>query len=249
MQNVSPNRSGLIELYCAAQQLVVEAGYAQEITAQRQVSFRDVTETDFLQESAWVILNCGMRERTIRRKFPLVSSAFLEWKSAEAIIKLRPECRKAALSCFSHQGKIDAILEVIDHVATNGFPHVKESIKKTGTTYLQRFAFIGPITCLHLAKNLGLDVVKPDRHLLRMAAAAGFISPEALCRTIAEAMGEKLSVIDIVLWRFATLDRDYLSLFDRYCVGNRATTERTMDITQSAMIPGAVPANPRLGAT
>jgi hypothetical protein len=206
-------RYALLDAYIVAKDTVVAAGYGQEIDAQRNASLRRVMEKDFLQEAAWVILSAGMKETVVRSKFIGLSRAFLGWQSATAIARRRQICRVAALSCFSHEGKIDAILDVADHVAENGFPYVKQSIEERGTEYLQTFAFIGPVTCWHLAKNLGLDVVKPDRHLSRISSAAGFASPQSLCRAISDLSGERVSVIDIVLWRYATLNRQYLVLF------------------------------------
>ena len=53
----------------------------------------------------------------------------------------------------------------------------------------------------------------PARALGRVAEAAKFPSPFELCCAIADATGERLSVVDIVIWRYATLDAQYLSLF------------------------------------
>ena len=44
---------------------------------------------------------------------------------------------------------------------------------------------------------------------------AGYASPSAMCRRIAEVVGDKDSVVDLVLWRYATLDREYLTTFSR----------------------------------
>ena len=41
-------------------------------------------------------------------------------------------------------------------------------MRTEGVNYLTTFDQIGPVTAFHLAKNLGLDVVKPDRPLVRM---------------------------------------------------------------------------------
>ena len=206
----------LVDAYIMARDAVIAAGYGWEIDAQKNASLDEITEKDFLQEAAWVILSAGMKESVIRKKFTGLSHAFLYWESASAIAKGKQVCRATALSCFGHKGKIDAILAVADHVAENGFHYVKQSIQERGPQYLQAFPFIGPVTCWHLAKNLGLDVVKPDRHLSRISAVAGFGSPHSLCRAIADLSGERISVIDIVLWRFATLNRQYLSLFGSF---------------------------------
>jgi hypothetical protein len=34
-----------------------------------------------------------------------------------------------------------------------------------------------------------------------------------MCADIADAIGEKLSVVDLVMWRYATLQKNYLELF------------------------------------
>jgi hypothetical protein len=82
---------------------------------------------------------------------------------------------------------------------------VREKVRAQGVDFLQTLDFVGPVTKYHLAKNIGLDGVKPDRHLVRLAKAARFQSPNDLCQAIANITGDKLSVIDLVLWRYLTL--------------------------------------------
>ncbi len=82
-----------------------------------------------------------------------------------------------------------------------------------GVDFLKTLDFIGPITCYHLAKNIGLDVVKPDRHLVRITEATKFANPHDLCSLIAEMTGDKITVVDLVLWRYATLNDQYVSIF------------------------------------
>ena len=69
--------------------------------------------------------------------------------------------------------------------------------------------YIGPVTSYHLAKNLGLHVVKPDRHLMRIAHITGHTSPFEMCSKVANTVGDSLAVIDLVFWRYATLNKDY----------------------------------------
>jgi hypothetical protein len=49
---------------------------------------------------------------------------------------------------------------------------------------------------------LGFHTAKPDRHLARLAASLGFPDVQKMCRTIAAALAEPVSVVDIVLWRY-----------------------------------------------
>jgi hypothetical protein len=208
----------LISAYLLAKETVFEAGFADEIDWQDDRSFDSVSEPDFLREAAWVILSAGMRECVVRKKFSALSQAFLEWESASAITQHKNDCRHAALLCFSHKAKINAILNLVEHVAALSYPEVRRNVVAGGLTYLETFAFIGPVTRYHFAKNLGLDVVKPDRHLMRISAAAGYTSPEKMCRLISRFTGEKIAVVDVVLWRFATLRSDYVSAFRTDCL-------------------------------
>ncbi len=69
---------------------------------------------------------------------------------------------------------------------------------------------MGEATSFHLAKNIGLNVAKPDRHLVRMSSALGFESVNILCSEISNLIEENISLIDLVLWRYATLDKNYI---------------------------------------
>jgi hypothetical protein len=207
--------SEIVRAYRIAKDTVINSGYSYEIDWQSDVSFESLTEAFFLQEAAWVILSAGMREAIIRGKFEHISAAFFDWESA-AIISIRSdECRDAALKRFNHRPKIDAIIALANYVYSHGFKSVRERLEIDGVEYISQFRYLGPATSLHLAKNIGLQVAKPDRHLIRIATAVGYSDPNHLCREIGEFVGEKVAVVDLVLWRYATLARDYLTLFRR----------------------------------
>lgn len=203
----------LASAYMKAKQAITEEGYASEIDWQESITFDKVTESYFLREAAWVILSSGMRETIIRKKFPEVSAAFFEWESAQRIAAHSDKCRDAALCCFNNPRKIDALVQVAVHVFKRGFQSVRESIQREGITYIMQLPYMGPVTSYHFAKNIGLPVAKPDRHLNRIANKVGYRSPQLLCLDIARVIGEKIAVVDLVLWRYATLHSDYLELF------------------------------------
>jgi len=203
----------LASAYLTAKETVIELGFASEIDWQHNLSFKDLTETLFLREAAWVILSSGMREAVVRAKFPALSRAFCGWGSARAIVNRKVTCRQKALCAFAHEGKIEAILQVAEEVGQKGFSEVKSLLARYGVGYIHKFPYMGPATSLHLAKNIGLPVVKPDRHLLRVTKVTGYDTPEDMCNAIAGVIGDKISVIDLVIWRYATLHRNYLSLF------------------------------------
>lgn len=205
--------SKLANAYLHARDFVIRQGFEEEIVWQQRRSIDSVTESDFLREAAWVVLSSGMRETVVRGCFDGISQAFLQWRSADEISSASRACITAALRHFNHAGKIEAIAAIAARVSNAGFARTIESTRRLGVSFLQELPFVGPVTSYHLAKNLGLDVVKPDRHLVRVAHAAGCDSPDDLCRELAALVGDKVAVIDIVIWRYATLVRDYLSLF------------------------------------
>lgn len=203
----------LASVYLDIKESILAAGYGDEIDWQADVSFEEVTEATFLREGAWVILSSGFRESVVNALFGDLSQAFLFWHSARVIVKDSEKCRERAVAVFAHRRKIDAIVEMSRRVAQFGFERVRAGIRTQGVAYLEQLPFMGPVTSYHFAKNIGMDVVKPDRHLQRMAQASRYESPREMCATIGHVVGDPLRVVDLVLWRYATLDRKYLQRF------------------------------------
>ena len=205
--------AALLDVYLTAKEAVVARGFAWEIDWQAERRLDRIDESEFLRESAWTVLSAGFRETVVRRLFPPICDAFLGLKSAAVIQANRVGCRRAALRVFNNHRKIDAIVDIACVVADSGFEVIRRRIQEEDVRFLQTLPYIGSITAFHLAKNLGLPVVKPDRHLQRIAKAAGFGSPRELCELISECVGEPVQVVDIVLWRYATLFSDYVAVF------------------------------------
>jgi hypothetical protein len=192
-------------LYMTAKERVIEAGFADEIDWQEEVTFNDFDETTFLREAAWVVLSVGFREAIVRRRFSEVSRAFFHWSSADLIMTERESCRANALRAFGNHRKINAILKIVERVEAEGISMIRKQIANRGIEFIRELPFMGPVTARHLAKNLGMVMVKPDRHLTRLAGKTGYKTAEGMCRTIADVVGDSLSVIDIVIWRYATI--------------------------------------------
>lgn len=205
--------SELIEVFLRASQFVIDCGFEGEIEWQRSRNLEQVTESEFLSQAAWVVLSSGMRESVIRSRFEYISESFHYWRDADKIRNDADSCRERALRHFGHAGKISAILSIISYVADSGIDDLKLKLRESGVEFLRNFAYMGPATAYHLAKNIGLQVVKPDRHLVRLSLVAGFDSPDGLCREISRHTGENVAVIDVILWRYATLRDDYLEAF------------------------------------
>jgi hypothetical protein len=199
----------IAETYYSAKSFIIDQGFGSEVDWQYSVSLQNLDESTLLRETAWVVLCSGMRESVVRRIFASISEAFLDWSSGRLIAEHADRCAEEALLAFNHPGKIAAIVRVAEIVAHDGFPRTFLQIKEGGVNYLQQFPYLGPITSLHLAKNIGLPVAKPDRHLRRIADKLGYSCVQKLCEDIARATDEPVPVVDLVLWRYSTLRQQY----------------------------------------
>jgi hypothetical protein len=173
-----------------------------EIEWQRNAHFESFCETQLLREAAWVILCSGFREGIVRRIFNHISLCFFDWEDASSIVKNREICVRAARASLNYDLKLQAIVSCAEVIATEGFEPFKRCVLRDPVGELQRLPFIGPITVFHLAKNLGFNIAKPDRHLVRLAASCGFGSAFELCDDLAARNNQEAKVVDLILWRF-----------------------------------------------
>jgi hypothetical protein len=190
------------EVFNLASDYTARAGLTSEIEWQRNSDFHSFSETQLLAETAWVILCSGFRESIVRRIFDHISLCFFDWESALLIVQHRSICINAARDSLRYEAKLNAIVSCAEMIVKEGFDQIKRTAINDPIATLKRFPFIGPVTAWHLAKNLGLDVAKPDRHLVRLAQLCGYSSATALCEDLARKNNEAVKVVDLILWRY-----------------------------------------------
>jgi hypothetical protein len=137
----------------------------------------------FALEAIYVICNSGMR---------FLTANMIYWKCVDAL-----RARQSATTVFGHPGKGPAI-DTIWRDRRKLFRGYQLADNKLA--YCAKLPWIGPITKYHLAKNLGVDVAKPDVHLLRLAKVEGNTVVD-MCERLAKQTGYKVSTVDSVLWR------------------------------------------------
>jgi len=177
--------------YISLKQFIVDAGYASEIDWSEDIEKCDHA-LDFFQEAAWVICNSGMKNQVARR---------IHVRIINAISRKNP-----ISSVFNHKGKVGAI----EHLWKNREKLFKKFLACKSDDeildFLETLPWIGSITKYHLAKNLGMDACKPDRHLVRIAKQFN-TTPAELCRKISDAIGDRVATVDYVIWRAANLGK------------------------------------------
>jgi len=157
-------------------------GYAQMI--EWSETLKPVTNCRaFATEAIYVICNSGMR---------VTVANMIYWRCMRALRR-----GIAAATVFGHPGKAAAIDHIWAHrkVLFDAYRVAENKIAFCGI-----LPWIGPVTKHHLAKNLGVNTVKPDVHLARLAKAER-TTPWLLCERLASQTGYKESTIDMMLWR------------------------------------------------
>jgi len=174
----------LLENYKQAQDRVIAAGYQDEIKWCRDLEFEKCTSDQFFDEYVWCVLNAGMKEQVSRK----IYDKFMQGRDLNGI---------------GHHGKREAVKTGMKKYI-QWFEELRCS--KDPIEYLQTLPYIGKVTKYHLARNIGIDCVKPDRHMVRLAENFGFKNPLEMCLEIQKHIPhEKLGTIDVILWRDCNL--------------------------------------------
>jgi hypothetical protein len=158
--------------------------YKEEIELVANRQFEQQTVASFLHQYIFVVLNTGMKNQVAEK----IMARFL--------------ASKYNLSLIRHEGKKKAIQEAL---ASYDDWFISLKVANDKLAFLETLPFIGPITKYHLARNLGFDVAKPDRHLTRLATQFGFISVSDMCQAIHNETNDRIGLIDVILWRMMNL--------------------------------------------
>lgn len=186
----------LVHGYLDAKLMIIEAGYEDDVAWAESLAGVKPDALYVMREAAWVIVNSGFRYQVVQHLWPQLSEVFHHWDHT----LIDEMCVPKALAVLNHSGKVGAIVKLASILRREGPERIVAAA--SNPPELTRLPWIGKITCWHLAKLLGADVVKPDVHLQRAAKAAGYSDPLALAKTLQEATGESLTVVDSVLWRY-----------------------------------------------
>lgn len=165
---------------------IIDAGYGDEIVWAEGIEPCDNVGL-FFGEYVWVVLSSGIKSQIARVIETRVWAAIRDGKPLSM--------------AFGHKGKVKAIEYVMGKKEVL-FAEYQASTDKV--EWLKGLPFIGEITKWHLAKNLGYDVAKPDRHLVRIANRFN-TDCFTLCRKLAKETGYRIATIDLIIWRAANL--------------------------------------------
>jgi hypothetical protein len=72
--------TSLLEFYRNAKSWVEQSAFADELRWQANLDQANFSESDFLREYAWVVLNSGFRESVVRKHFDFISLCYCDWQ-------------------------------------------------------------------------------------------------------------------------------------------------------------------------
>ncbi len=170
----------------------------------------EITDRFFFSELTWVIYNAGMKEALIRSKWPAIEWAYFGFEPI-VVFTYRERSISLALSVINHLGKANAVADGAAKILEDGPMNTKlpQMSEADILEYFETFPYIGRVTRYHLARNIGYDVVKPDRHLVRLAEALdypGFDGPDALVQEVSLLVGERKGYVDYIFWRWLSIE-------------------------------------------
>ena len=179
----------IIWLYNFAKRRVIDSGYGPEIDYVQRRQFIDMNDIRFFEEYCFVVLCWGVKEQVGRQDY----DRFME--------RLDPRTIRNRFSA-----KKQAAISIAKENFVRWFGELK--VAKDPVKYLNTLPLIGNVMKWHLARNLGIDCVKTDRHLIALAGEYGFKDPWEMCDCIQKSYpADRLGTIDVVLWRWCNLGR------------------------------------------
>jgi hypothetical protein len=129
------------------------------------------------------------------------------WKEQYARKEWEKFFETGDFNVISNRKKRAAIIKASD-MAKSWYDELMAREDKDKLEYIRTLPWMGGEALgYHLARNIGIDCVKPDRHMKRFAKRFGFETPLELCQHVKDDLGglEKVGLIDLVFWRTANL--------------------------------------------
>lgn len=190
------------DTYLALRRRLFDLGYRDEWQWAQDVQ-PPTTARAFAFEAIWVVCASGFREQAARVCETAVLKTLKRGGSATEVYPTSGKGR-AIDRLWSERKEIFADFK--EHLARQAPP--EETI-----AWIGRLPYVGgKILRYHFAKNVGIDCVKPDRHLCRLAGVPEDGSPPVnfkaamkMLAPIAEETGDRIATVDVVLWRACNL--------------------------------------------
>lgn len=208
----------LYELFDAAQTWMGIHGREDLAWSAKCLSIKheDVTPKVLYSEMSFAILASGFRVATIQKRWPEFTKIFLDWeplKVWESMVLVGGEreakaMRDRALKLLNNERKIFSIFRnarILSTLVTDEddekWPEFRDSIYEN-VDVLKNFVYIGDTLKYHVARNIGVDTIKPDVHMMRIAKHYGYDVFE-MAKMLSKQFAMPKHTVDTILWRYS----------------------------------------------
>ncbi|MCL0059925.1 hypothetical protein M1O20_05555 [Dehalococcoidia bacterium] len=183
----------LDEYFTAARKYLEEIGYDTKWVY--EVSPESISPKYFFEQYIWVVYACNFQVKILEQ---LEGDLYRAYGDYETFDETR---RVAVLGVINNIRKWNAVYNTAIKLQYLGWHDFKKTYL-TGIDSMTALKFIGPVTKFHLARNLGFDKCKPDRHMCRLKESFGYNSVDEMCRYLAKRYGLQVKEIDLILWKY-----------------------------------------------
>ena len=195
--------TGIFSFFEKAHKHVVSCGYQWEIDLVENRHFKDITA----QHLAWNFLFCalgssGLNNKVVEKQY---NRFVAEYNAGENAFESIPNkrIRNAVVFVWGNRDNVLANLR-------------RKNTDEDRIEYIRTLPQMGPKTAYHFARNIGIDCIKPDIWLNRLAYGYGFYEenhpdPYHMCLEIQNHLPApgiphyRIGTIDVVLWRYCNL--------------------------------------------
>jgi hypothetical protein len=188
------NALACVAFFDKAKAMIIERGYQWEIDNCQSFRLMDITPGTFaLQYTFAVLSSSGLNNRVVQKLYDKFLESAKRGDENPFLSIANGRHRDAIMVVWALHSEI---LDIIKNKTTDD-----ERI-----AYIRTLAQMGEKSSRHFARNIGIDCVKPDRWLLRLADQYGFDTPDELCQCIHKHRPEiRIGTIDVILWRYCNL--------------------------------------------
>ncbi len=180
----------------------VELYMSNSLRHYRSIKFEALTPEKFWHEYVWCVYTSGFNAKIVSQKIGGLLRAYGSFETTNEMTW------PAVKALIANKRKFEAIQATARRIRKFGWEEFyKKFIKNAPHTLPVGCAYVGDITKYHLARNIGIDCVKPDLHLTRLATVYNYSSCIDLCQNLAETYHERLGVVDFILWAYCASER------------------------------------------
>jgi len=197
--------------------------FIEEINRRRKVTFdKNKPDSFFYEKLVGTIHVSGYKVSILRNRWDDIKEAFSNYDICEVSQYTNKDLEKMMNNpkLIRNKRKLRACIEnakIMSEISKRygSFGEYlnrnKNDLKKLKEDLINRFLYLGNVLVLEYLKEVGIDAIKPDVHVVRVMHRLGLIDSERLttenvnkvvemANKISQATGEKLSVIDGVFW-------------------------------------------------